>query len=89
MPFESTSTVPTPLIDFVETVSLPVAVVLAAAEALSEELLLPPQATRPMATSAITATVSSGARLRFIFSPLLCVGPNVFSSTQPASVEIE
>ena len=49
---------------------VPLAVVLAAAEALSEELLLPPHAARPMATSAMTATVSSGARLRFIF--ILC-----------------
>jgi hypothetical protein len=47
------------------------------------ELSLPPHAARPMATNAIAATVSSGARLSFIFGPLFRIGPNVTSSTAP------
>jgi hypothetical protein len=62
--------------------------VVAAAVLPFEELLLPPQAARPIAASATTATVSSGACLRIIFGPLSCVGPNLASSTSPPPPEI-
>jgi hypothetical protein len=44
---------------------------------LSELLLLPPQAARPMANNATAAIVRRGARLTFIAVPLLRVIPNL------------
>jgi hypothetical protein len=81
--------VPVPLIDFVETVSAPFDVgIEVAADALSDELLLPPHAAKPMATSATAVTVSTGARLSFISDPLLRLGPNLASTTSPPATGI-
>src|SRR3954453_2032729 len=76
MPFESTSTLLMPPIDFVDTVSLLEAPCVAA-EVLSEELLLlPPHAATPRASRAALASASAALRPSFIGCPSLRRAPD-------------